>query len=102
MNIYFNDIVVKVKKSKTSLHKRKFITKIIHRLKLITAHTLGNIFGHICIFLFISDNKNQNSFKVLLKRKIWQIFCKFYDNQNEGLYLVKSKEDQIHYLLPSS
>ena len=50
MNNYFNDIVVKVKKSKTSLHKRKFITKIMHRLKLIIAHTLGNIFGHICIF----------------------------------------------------
>ena len=77
MNNQFNDIVVKIKKSKTSLNKRKFITNIIHRLKLITAQTLGNIFGHICIFLFISDNKNQNSFKVLLKRKIWQIFVSF-------------------------
>ena len=102
MNNFFNDIVVKIKKSKTSLHERNLITKIIYRFKLITAQTLGNIFGHICIFLFIADNKYQNSFKVLLKRKIWQIFCKFYDKQNEGLYLVKSKEDQIHYLLNST
>ena len=101
MNSNFNDILIKIKKSKTSSIQRNFLTKVMHRSKLVTAQILSNVVARICIFLFVADNKYQNSFRGLLKRKIWQIFCKFFDKQNEGYHLVKSKEDQIYYLLSS-
>ena len=101
MNNNFNNILIKIKSKKTSLHQRKFLTKVVYRLKFITAQILGNFFAHICAFLFVTDDGYPYSFKVLLKRKIWQIFYKFFYKQNEGLYLVQSKEDQIYYLLSS-
>ena len=76
MNSNFNDILIKIKKSKTSSIQRNFLTKVMHRSKLVTAQILSNVVARICIFLFVADNKYQNSFRGLLKRKIWQMMVR--------------------------
>jgi FkbM family methyltransferase len=40
---------------------------------------------------------------VLLKRRFWKIYCKYFDKyEGGGLYVVKNQEDKIFYLLSSN
>lgn len=57
MNNNLNDILTKIKNKKIRVYQRKFITKVLYRLKLIIAQILSNVFTNIYIFLFVADNK---------------------------------------------
>jgi FkbM family methyltransferase len=104
MSLIIEQIRKKIKASRSAVQqKRSFFTKIHYRLKICTAWTLGSIFAFLYFKFFFSNNKFIYSIRVLLKRRFWKIYCKYFDKyEGGGLYVVKNQEDKIFYLLSSN
>jgi FkbM family methyltransferase len=104
MNTIIEQIRKKIKTSRSAVQqKRSLFTKIHYRLKICIAYILGSIFAFLYFKFFFSNNKFFYSIRVLLKRRFWKIYCRYFDKyEEEGVYVVKNQEDKIFYLLSSN
>jgi NhaP-type Na+/H+ or K+/H+ antiporter len=85
MNKIIEKALTKMRASrKPFLQRRNILTKIQYRLNLFIAYILGSIFAFLYLNIFLNTNKSLVSVRVLLKRRFWIIFCKYFEKQRGG------------------